>query len=217
MEDREVGQEWFMLTCLSLMLSALKGCHKGLSMDYLTVAGFLEQVVHLHYLILPSTTTRFVEEWLDINKICPEHFVMTLTLILINFTLLDWLLCMVGPVSTSGHILLVMTIILMIYIPVHVTVEAQIRSLHFVGNDYYCESGNNGPSGGCTSRLYSEDVLWDGKQCGDIESSCCTHPNMPWFIKTLSEATSDDIELRACGSDSCWGTAPIFLIELYIR
>ena len=87
----------------------------------------------------------------------------------------------------------------------------------FVGNDYYCESGNNGPSGGCTSRLYSEDVLWDGKQCGDIESSCCTHPNMPWFIKTLSETTSDDIELRACGSDSCWGIAPIFLIELYVR
>ena len=128
MEKRVAGQEWFMLTCLSLMLPALKGCHKDHSMDYLTVVGFLEQVVHQRYLILPSTTTRFVGEWLDINKICPEHFVIML--MLINFTLLDWLLCMVVPVSTSGHIRLVMTTISIIYGPVHVTKEAHIRSLH---------------------------------------------------------------------------------------
>ena len=85
----------------------------------------------------------------------------------------------------------------------------------YVGTDYYCESGVNI----CClwNAVAAADPLWDGQQCGGGEVPCCTHPNMPWFIKTLNETTSDDIELRACGSDYCWGTAPIFLIELYIR
>ena len=89
----------------------------------------------------------------------------------------------------------------------------------FVGNDYYCESGNQEDSNICYRvNLATNDVLWDGQQCGGIESTCCTHPNMPWFIKTLNETTTDNIELRACGNNiNCWGTAPVFLIELYIR
>ena len=39
------------------------------------------------------------------------------------------------------------------------------------------------------------DPLWDGQRCGGGEAPCCTHPNMPWFIKTLSETTTEDIEL----------------------
>ena len=83
----------------------------------------------------------------------------------------------------------------------------------FVGNDYYCESGVNTCSGGNTN-----DPLWDGQQCDGLEAPCCTHPNMPWFIKTLSETTTEDIELRACQTnEGCVGSVPIFLIELYVR
>ena len=86
----------------------------------------------------------------------------------------------------------------------------------FVGNDYYCESGYL--SGGCQNLIYTNDVLWDGQQCLGVEAPCCTHPNMPWFNKTLSETTTDDIELRACQSNIlCTGSVPIFLIELYVR
>ena len=84
----------------------------------------------------------------------------------------------------------------------------------YVGNDYYCESGNNG---GCSTIVFP-DVLWDGQQCNALEAPCCTHPNMPWFIKTLSETTTDKIELRACTTNQgCHGTVPVFLIEIYVR
>ena len=84
----------------------------------------------------------------------------------------------------------------------------------YVGSDYYCESGNNG---GCPNIVFP-DVLWDGQQCDGLEAPCCTHPNMPWFIKTLNETTTDNIELRACTTnEGCHGTVPVFLIELYIR
>ena len=85
----------------------------------------------------------------------------------------------------------------------------------YVGSDYYCESGNNG--GDCSNVVFP-DVLWDGQQCDGREGSCCTHPNMPWFVKTLTKTTTDNIELRACTTNAhCPGTVPVFLIELYIR
>ena len=86
----------------------------------------------------------------------------------------------------------------------------------FVGNDYYCESGSL--LSNCYSTIYNNDVLWDGQQCPGVEAPCCNLPNMPWFIKTLNETTTVDIELRACQSNIfCPGSVPIFLIELYVR
>ena len=83
----------------------------------------------------------------------------------------------------------------------------------FVGNDYYCESGP-----GDSGILYVEDILWDGQQCHEIESPCCTTPNMPWFLKTLNEETNDDIELRVCAGDSPTGEeTPLDIIEIYIK
>ena len=41
--------------------------------------------------------------------------------------------------------------------------------------------------------LYPNDPLWDGQQCPSEEAPCCTHPNMPWFNKTLNETTTEDI------------------------
>ena len=50
-------------------------------------------------------------------------------------------------------------------------------------------------------QLYSNDSLWDGKQCGWLEEPCCTSPNMLWFMTTLNETTSEEVELRICGNE----------------
>ena len=85
----------------------------------------------------------------------------------------------------------------------------------FVGNDYYCESGI--ASGSWSSVLYDNDPLWDGQQCGGLEGPCCTNTKMPWFIKTLGETTTEDIELRMMGSEGTNNEdTPIDILELYI-
>ena len=85
----------------------------------------------------------------------------------------------------------------------------------YVGNSYYCESG---------SPVYDpyifhyDDPLWDGKQCDYLESSCCTSPNMPWFIKSINQSTTNDIELRMCTSEGYPDEAtPLNVIELYVH
>ena len=52
----------------------------------------------------------------------------------------------------------------------------------FVGNNYYCESGN--PSDLNLNMLYTDDVLWDGRQCPD-NNSCCDRTGQPWFFHQL--------------------------------
>ena len=78
--------------------------------------------------------------------------------------------------------------------PCGATSTQQVPS--FVGSDYYCESGC--PDDFQFNTIYSNDVLWDGQQCGVLETDCCTIPNMPWFHKVLDTATSDGIEIRLC-------------------
>ena len=81
----------------------------------------------------------------------------------------------------------------------------------FVGSDYYCETGNNG--NGATFN----DTLWDGQQCVGEEAPYCTHPNMPWFNKTLSETTTEDIELRLCQDQSTSDEDTLLqVVELFI-
>ena len=75
---------------------------------------------------------------------------------------------------------------------------AQVPS--YVGSDYYCETGNNAADPAHNS-FYSNDPLWDGQQCDGVEAPCCTHPNMPWFTKTLGETTTEDIQLRLCADE----------------
>ena len=87
----------------------------------------------------------------------------------------------------------------------------------YVGSDYYCETGANVYTC-CTYHLFHNDTLWDGQQCVAEEAPCCTHPNMPWFLKKLNETTTEDIELRAC-SDQEIALDNTFLqvIELFIH
>ena len=89
----------------------------------------------------------------------------------------------------------------------------------FVGNDYFCESGN--PVVEHITMLYSNDPLWDGQGCGS--SSCCelSYPpgvTPPWFCKQLPHATTDDIEVRLCGDEGNRNEdTPVELIEIYVK
>ena len=83
----------------------------------------------------------------------------------------------------------------------------------FVRNDYFCDSGNE--ESASSSKFYSDDPLWDGQGCGP-SSSCCQFNNPPWFCKTLTQSTSDDLEVRICkNADN--EDIPIQLIELYVQ
>ena len=83
----------------------------------------------------------------------------------------------------------------------------------YVGSDYYCETGNNAGVPG----QFPNDPLWDGQQCDGVEAPCCTHPNMPWFIKTLGETTTEDIQLRLWIDEPPSNEETLLqLIELYV-
>ena len=83
----------------------------------------------------------------------------------------------------------------------------------FVGDNYYCESGN--PTD--TYRSFRiADKLWDGKQC---EGTCCTDPKSPpWFSVHLPNLTTENIEVRICGDEASENEdTPIELLEIYVQ
>lgn len=84
----------------------------------------------------------------------------------------------------------------------------------FVGNNYYCESGN--PSDmHVFDRFYGNDPLWDGQQC---EGSCCGNGTSPlWFSVELPNPTSDDIEVRICSAEQSYDDIALQLLEIYIQ
>ena len=65
----------------------------------------------------------------------------------------------------------------------------------FVGDHYYCESGNTGQLN--ISQYHTEDPLWDGAGCL-VNNNCCTNINQPWFFRQLFTSRQDDIEARLC-------------------
>ncbi len=85
----------------------------------------------------------------------------------------------------------------------------------FVGDDYSCDTGSHELYE--LGRLYHEDPLWDGEGCGG-SSTCCSFNNPPWFRKTLSSVTSDDLELRVC-RDEVRANEDVGLesVELYVQ
>ena len=87
-------------------------------------------------------------------------------------------------------------------------------STSFVGSDYFCDTGYHG-SGNPAHTFHSSDPLWDGMGCGP-SSTCCTFNNPPWFCKTLSQPTNDDLEVRICDTDGSRDT-PIQLMEIYVQ
>lgn len=105
------------------------------------------------------------------------------------------------------------------------SIDFNIVSIHtgaeqpptFVGNNYYCESGNPNDDYG-DDTFYGADKLWDGEQCAN-EDTCCSGPQRPpWFSVQLPSNSSEDIEVRICGDESLWNEdTPIELLELYIQ
>ena len=88
----------------------------------------------------------------------------------------------------------------------------------FLGNDYYCDSGN--PSrNSYTLKLYP-DRLWDNSGPSCVSgSTCCDNPDQPWFKKKLAQPANEDVEMRWCAGstpDSNEDTATT-RVELYIR
>ena len=68
----------------------------------------------------------------------------------------------------------------------------------FVGNDYYCESGDVGTYD--IANYYLSDVLWDGHGC-TAGNGCCAQIGMPWFHRKLPAPVDDDFEVRICKSE----------------
>ena len=84
----------------------------------------------------------------------------------------------------------------------------------FIGNDYFCDTGNRGP--GISGNIYyTSDPLWDGSGCGSA-STCCEFNTPPWFCKPLPQPTSDDLELRLCNLNSGVDKL-ISLVEIFIK
>ena len=85
----------------------------------------------------------------------------------------------------------------------------------FVGNIYFCDTGNVTYNG--QNVLYLDDPLWDGQGCGP-SSNCCSFNSPPWFNVQLSDATTDNIEVLF-GTDNIQTIAdtPLELLVIYIR
>ena len=85
----------------------------------------------------------------------------------------------------------------------------------FVGEYYYCESGNTGPHD--INQYYTEDPLWDGAGCS-VNNNCCTNANHPWFFRQLFTNTRDDIEARLCTTNTFTNEAILVeQIQLYVQ
>ena len=87
----------------------------------------------------------------------------------------------------------------------------------FVGEDYFCESGNSDLPYSFTFILHTNDILWDGKNCHS-SSTCCLLHDPPFFTKTLYSPTTDDLELKMClycGISRM--NIAVELIELYVK
>jgi len=67
----------------------------------------------------------------------------------------------------------------------------------FVGDHYYCESGNSVANNFTENAYYTTDPLWDGLECS-LSVNCCTQPDMPWFLRQFATAQETFIEARIC-------------------
>ena len=94
------------------------------------------------------------------------------------------------------------------------TANQAIRPPAFVGDDYFCDTGNDGPS---QFIFYGDDPLWDGAGCGPL-NTCCAFNNPPWFYKQLPQPTTDDIEMRVCrNGEASDEDIAIEMVEIYIQ
>ena len=86
----------------------------------------------------------------------------------------------------------------------------------FVGTNYYCESGNH-DSYYIEKNFYTTDRIWDGKECGSHETTCCQRSLIPWFYRSLGNSTTDYIEMRNCFNEGTNEDCPLEEYEIYVR
>ena len=86
----------------------------------------------------------------------------------------------------------------------------------FVGDNYFCESGNREAGLRPHTNFFEHDPVWDGEQC---ERDCCGNgKSPPWFSVTLPSPTTDNIEVRICGDEGTDNEdTPVQLLEIYIQ
>lgn len=86
----------------------------------------------------------------------------------------------------------------------------------YVGDDYYCESGQHtNPN---DYKIYETDPLYDGDGCGGLEGPCCTnYPNLPWFVKSFNITTTKNINTRYCMNGQGSEAITMDILELYVR
>ena len=83
----------------------------------------------------------------------------------------------------------------------------------FVGENYFCESGDIGTYQ--FSRWYLDDPLWDSQGC-PAGSTCCNRGG-PWFSASADQEVNDDIEVRICFyDDSTDDDLGLEQLEIYI-
>ena len=83
----------------------------------------------------------------------------------------------------------------------------------FVGEHYYCESGNSGEA---EEQWYHNDPLWDGERC-PTGNNCCDPPNLPWFNRVINPPSTANIELRLCQDEVATNEdVSVELFELYV-
>jgi len=88
----------------------------------------------------------------------------------------------------------------------------------YVGDDFFCETGNDNRTVWPHELFFDNDPLWDGQGCGTNYTCECTFNNPPWFCKQLPQPTTDDIEVHICGDEPPDNEdTPVELIELYTR
>ena len=85
----------------------------------------------------------------------------------------------------------------------------------FIGEDYFCDTAVTATQRYSNTVVYADDPLWDGQGCGPT-STCCSFNRPPWFCKQLPQPTTDDLELRVCGTKNLRST-PFDQIEIYIQ
>ena len=95
------------------------------------------------------------------------------------------------------------------------------KAQSFIGNDWYCESGNNDYYT-WNYKSYMSDPLWDGQGCSTDEFACCAQksgqPPQPWFYKFIPGGTKDNLEIRICADeDKYYADVLVTMYELYVK
>uniref|UniRef100_A0A1X7SHR3 Fibrinogen C-terminal domain-containing protein n=1 Tax=Amphimedon queenslandica TaxID=400682 RepID=A0A1X7SHR3_AMPQE len=88
----------------------------------------------------------------------------------------------------------------------------------YIGSDYYCESARTSLDPLYLDRLFTDDPLWDGKNCNFNEAACCKRPLIPWFHKNLGYTTTDYIEMGFYFNEGTHDEdSPVFQYEIYVK